>query len=69
MGYMNTNAVILDPRFKLRIFNSENYVIACSTLKEEFNGVGVYSSCAVAEDDTSIYIAEKEWDRFLAEHL
>jgi hypothetical protein len=41
MGYRYTNAVILDPRFKLRIFNSENYVIACSTLKEEFNEMPV----------------------------
>jgi hypothetical protein len=30
------------------------------------NGVGSAAATAV-EDDTSIYIAEKEWDRFLAE--
>jgi hypothetical protein len=98
MGYRYTNSVILDPRFKLRMFDSDNYTIACENLKEEFDLLPVpaserphYQNQALSnnslmdifdfddsmlngapqslydEDDSKIYIPEKEWQRFLAE--
>jgi hypothetical protein len=50
MGFIFTNAVILNPRTKLRVFDEPNFILACSELKKEFDELPV--PCSVLTSAT-----------------